>query len=55
VNFKVDEPVSGLTVEFQHPISRVDGNATLLADRHRIVLPALKAGDDLSIRIHYSR
>ena len=55
VNFKIDEPVSGLTVEFQHPISRVDGNATLLADRHRIVLPALKAGDDLSIRIHYSR
>jgi hypothetical protein len=55
VNFKIDEPISGLTVEFQHPISRVDGNATLLADRHRIVLPALKAGDDLSIRIHYSR
>ncbi len=55
LHFKADEPVNELTVEFQHSILRVDGTATLLADRHRIVLPAIKAGDDLSLRIHYSR
>jgi hypothetical protein len=55
LKFKADEPVSGLTFEFQHPISRVDGNATLLPDHHRIVLPSLKPQDQNSLRIHYSR
>ena len=54
LRFEAQEPVSGLTFEFQHPISRVDGSATVLPDRHRIVLPALKPGDEFSLRIHYS-
>lgn len=54
LRFETEEPVSGLTFEFQHPISRVDGNARLLPDLHRIVLPYLKPGDELSLRIHYS-
>lgn len=54
LKFKADEPVSGLTFEFQHPVSRVDGGARLLPDRHRIVLPSLIAGAELSLGIHYS-
>jgi hypothetical protein len=55
LNFQTDEPASGLTVEFQGLIARADGNATLLEDHHRIVLPTMKAGEKLSMRVTYTR
>jgi hypothetical protein len=56
-------PVSGITFEFQRAIASVTTEpdvrgfapaATLLPDRHRIVLPALNAGATFRLRILYS-
>jgi hypothetical protein len=48
------EPINGLTVEFRRPIASVGADAKLLPDRHSIVLPALNAGDELSVPISYA-
>jgi hypothetical protein len=55
VSLATDEPLDGLTIEFQRGVAGVDRGATILDDHHRIVLPALKAGDHLSLCIRYSR
>jgi hypothetical protein len=49
-----DEPVDGLTFEFQRDIAKVDGKAALSSDRRRVVLPALAASEKISLRICYS-
>ncbi|MGC1105290.1 MAG: hypothetical protein WA876_02015 [Candidatus Acidiferrales bacterium] len=61
---QADAPVSGITFEFQRTIASVAADpaargvapiaATLLPDRHRIVLPVLNAGATLRFRILYS-
>ncbi|MGC2333920.1 MAG: hypothetical protein WA581_20890, partial [Candidatus Acidiferrales bacterium] len=48
------EPVSGATLEFQRSIATVDAGARLLPDRHRIVLPALKAQETASFDVRYA-
>ena len=48
------EAVEGVTFEFQHPITRVDENATLDADRRHLVLRPLKAGESISVEIQYA-
>jgi hypothetical protein len=50
------EPVSGATLEFQRPIASIDGcaGARLLADHHRIVLPALKAQESTTLDLRYA-
>ncbi len=48
------EPVSGATLEFQRSIAAVDGGARPLPDRHRIILPALKARESASFDVHYA-
>jgi hypothetical protein len=53
LKFQTDEPIVGLTVEFQRPIAHVDEGITLLEDRRRIVLPTLQAGENLSVRLRY--
>ena len=50
---KSDEPVTGLTFEFQRSIASVTGGAILLPDSRRIVLPELVPNHDVSIRINY--
>jgi hypothetical protein len=50
---KSDETVTGLTFEFERPIASVTGGAVLLPDSRRIVLPELKAGHNISLRIRY--
>jgi hypothetical protein len=45
----------GLTVEFRRAIESVNGGAKLLPDRHRIILPNLKAGDYISVPISYTQ
>jgi hypothetical protein len=42
-----------LTFEFQREIAGFQGDAKLLADRRRILLPALPAGRQLHIRIQF--
>ncbi len=49
------EPVEGITFEFQRNIASVDAGANLLADHRRIVLPALKSAERLSVHVSYSR
>jgi hypothetical protein len=48
-----DEPVEGLTFEFQKAIAGVSG-AVLLEDRHRVVLPSLSAGRPYVTKIRYA-
>ena len=47
------EPATGLTFEFQRPVATVTGGAALSADRRRIVLPELKPGQSISLRVTY--
>jgi hypothetical protein len=48
-----DEAIEGLTFEFRREIDDLEGSATLLPDRRRILLSALKAGAHSHIRIHF--
>lgn len=49
-----DEPVQGLTFEFQREIAKVEGRARLSGDRRRLILPPLGANEKISLRIRYS-
>jgi hypothetical protein len=49
-----EEPVEGLTFEFQQGVKSVAGNATLEESNHQIVLRPLKAGESVSLEIRYS-
>jgi len=51
----VKRAARGVTVEFRRAIQSVNGDATLLPDGHRIILPDLNAGDDISVPISYAR
>jgi hypothetical protein len=50
-----DEPVTGLTFEFQRPIATATGGATMYPDNRHLVLPELAPGQTVSIRINYLR
>ncbi len=50
-----DEPVEGITFEFQRNIASVDAGVKLLPDHRRIVLPALKPSAQLVLHVIYSR
>jgi hypothetical protein len=54
LDIATDEPVGGLTFEFQRDIGKLEGRATLFPDRRRLVLPSLGANEKRSIVIHYS-
>jgi hypothetical protein len=47
------EPLAGLTLEFQHPLASVTGGGTISADRMHIVLPELKPSQTISLRVTY--
>ncbi len=47
------EPATGLTFEFQRPVATVTEGAAVSADRRRIVLPELKPGQSISLRVTY--
>jgi len=47
------EPVTGLTFEFQRPVATVTEGAAVSADQRRIVLPELKPGQPISLRVTY--
>ena len=49
------EPVTGLTFEFQRPISAVTNGAILSPDKHRLILPELTAGQTTSFRVTLGR
>jgi hypothetical protein len=49
------EEVQGLTFDFSRQIDQVDAGASLLTDRHRIVLPDLRANAPLTLHIHYAK
>jgi hypothetical protein len=48
-----DEAIAGLTVEFQREIADLQGNAKLLPDRRRILLPTLESGGHIHVQIHF--
>jgi hypothetical protein len=48
------EIASGLTFDFEREIGRVDG-ATLLHDHHRLVIPDVRAGEQVVVHAHYIR
>jgi hypothetical protein len=48
-----DERIEGLTFEFQRQIAEVKGDAKLLADRRRILLPRLETRGRIQIRIQF--
>jgi hypothetical protein len=50
---KSDEPVIGLTFEFQRPIATVTGGATVFPDNRHLVLPELAPGHSVSLHINY--
>jgi len=52
---KAAEPIAGLTFEFARPLASVSKGATLLPDRHRVVLPELQPGQTISLRLRYAR
>jgi hypothetical protein len=48
-----DEPVIGLTFEFQRRIATVTGGATMFPDNRQLVLPELAPGHSVSLHIKY--
>lgn len=48
-----DEAIDGLTVEFQREIGTLKGDAKLLPDRQRILLPTLESGRHIHVQIHF--
>jgi hypothetical protein len=50
---KSEEPVIGLTFEFQRPIATVTGGATMFPDNRHLVLPELAPGRSVSLHIKY--
>lgn len=52
---KSEEPVAGLTFEFQRPIATATGGATLSPDKRHLILPELGPGQSVSLRVNYSR
>ena len=54
LNATADEAVAGITFEFTREITAVDANAKVLPDKHRIVLPELKANQGIKVHIQYS-
>lgn len=52
---KSDDSVTGLTFEFQRPITTVTGGAMLIPDNRHVVLPKLEPGHGASFRISYVR
>jgi hypothetical protein len=47
------EALTGLTLEFQRLVANVTGGGTVSADQRRIVLPELKPGQTISLRVTY--
>ena len=47
--------VTGLTFEFQRPISTITNGATLSPDNHHVVLPELQPGQAASFRLRFAR
>jgi hypothetical protein len=43
----------GLTFEFQRPVATVTAGAVVSADQRSIVLPELKPGQPISLRVTY--
>jgi hypothetical protein len=52
---KSEESVAGLTFESERPISAITGDATLSVDRRRLILPELRHGQTVSLRITFLR
>jgi hypothetical protein len=48
-----DEAVGGLTVEFARNIASVQGGAQVLENRHRLILPDLEPGKEVSLHVRY--
>jgi hypothetical protein len=54
LTISTDEPVDGLTFEFQRNVASVDGDAKLLDNHQQVVLPALKTGEHLTLSVRFS-
>jgi hypothetical protein len=52
---KSAEDVHGLTFDFSRKVRSVDAGAILLADHHRVVLPDLRANEQVAVRVSYAR
>jgi hypothetical protein len=47
------DSVSGLTFEFARSVAAVKGGARILPDHHRVILPALRPGEEAVFTIRY--
>jgi len=54
IDVTADDPVEGITFEFQRDIAAADAGAKLIGQR-TVVLPALKLGERLSVHVMYLR
>lgn len=54
LNLHAQEAIHGLTFEFRREVASAKEGAKLLPDRHRIILPDLSSGEDLSVPISYT-
>ena len=52
---KSAEDVHGLTFDFGRQVDGVDAGATLLLDHHRIVLPDLRANEQVAVHVRYGK
>jgi hypothetical protein len=48
------EIVNGLTFEFQRQIAKADGIGSLRVEPHRLILPVLRVGQEVVLRIRYA-
>lgn len=49
-----EEPIEGLTFQFQRNVKSVAGDATLVESGRQVVLRPLKAGEKISVQIRYA-
>jgi hypothetical protein len=54
LTFQSAERLHGLTIDFNRAVASVDAGATVLADRHRVVIPDLEAGREVVVHARYA-
>lgn len=55
LKLRVAEPAEGLTFEFQRALAGADGLPGLRVEAHRLILPALNPGQEVTLHLQYSQ
>jgi hypothetical protein len=55
LKLNINEPVEGLTFEFQRELMSADGLSAVRVEAHRLILPAIERGREVVLHVRYAR